>query len=120
MVSITDKGVLIKEDANTTVGTDGGAGNTAFESPVFRDALRGSHRTVIYGYTSVAIAAGGVTLKVKDPSGTFRTFLALKSMSADEMSYFIADGPLGEARVDVVPNVTKATSKNIYVWFISQ
>ena len=120
MVSVIDKGVLIKEDANTTVGTDGGSGNTAFESPVFRDALRGSHRTVIYVYTSVVIAAGGVTLKVKDPSGTFRTFLTAKAFDADSLDYFIVDGPLGEARVDVVPNVTADTSKNVYVWFISQ
>lgn len=118
MVDKIKQGTLIKEENDTTVGTD--AGTTRFTSPEFRDDTKGAHRTIIYYYSSVDIAAGGALLQVKDPTGTFRTFLSGNALTGGNLDYFLVDGPLGNAQVRIAPNVTAATSKTVLCWFISQ
>ena len=117
MVDIVNEGTLLDKTADTTVGTDGGS--TTFVSATFRPRNKAGLTNVFF-YSSVNIAKGGVALKVKDPSGTFRTLLSSSpALTGGNTDYIYADIPLGEARVDVTPNVTAATSKDIRVWFVS-
>lgn len=112
MVDVVDSGVLLHKTADDTAVT--------YTSPAFRDRSR-SGRTVVYVYCSVGIAAKGIRLKVKDPTGEYRRFLegpstALTGADGSDMAHIIVDGPFGEGKVEVN---TSSGSKNLYVWFES-